>query len=186
MGQLTRIILVLACMAVVVGVGLNGTAWADKLNVGEQRAGAGVAEQAALAKKRPKGSVPTTPECIKTLLAGKRTVGSVAEWILANVAHGKLYEACVVKPYQLPAALPGKPLTYPVQLIVHDDETMTVAHTVCFPIPPGRTGSAYYWDGLLNTWVKSTDDPADGKACVTIPAEVQAPAYAALCEAPKP
>ncbi len=182
MSRLIRIVLVFACMAVIVAVGLNGAAWADKVQGDGQVAGA--VGEAAVAKQRPAGTVPTTPQCIRTVLAGRFTVGSVAEWILENVAQGMLYEACVVKPYELPARLPGVPLTYPLQLIVHGDPHMTVEHTVCFPVPPGRIAEAYYWDGETETWVKAAEEPKDGKACVKVPADAQAPSYVGLVEAP--
>ena len=86
MSKAIRILVVFACMAVVVGVGLNGAAWADKLNAGEQAPAASALNQGVAAGSRPKGTVITTPECVKTLVPGKFTIGSIAEWIVES--HG--------------------------------------------------------------------------------------------------
>jgi hypothetical protein len=112
---------------------------------------------------------------------GRFTVGSIAQWVLQNVAGAKLYEACVARPSDLPANLPGEALAAPILLRTEGSETMGVEHRVCFPVPPGRDGYAYYWDG--EDWVE-TDEPGDGVACVTVPATAPSPTYAGLCEEP--
>ena len=185
MSKLVRIVLVIACMAVVVGVGMQGVAWADKLKGGENEAVASVAGQSAQAKPRPKGTVPTKPICITTRVAGEFIVGSIAQWSLDTVVEGKQYVACVVKQIDLPAKKPGPLLTSPIELIVNTDPTMNVPHKVCFPLPPNKDGYVFYWDGLTATWIQSTEPPtADGMACVTVPATVVSPTYVVFSKKP--
>lgn len=182
MKKAIRVVIVFVCLAVIVGAGLNGAAWADKLKAAQQAPVESVADQSLQASSRPRGTVITTPTCIQTFVPGKFTIGSVAEWVLEDVAAGKQYEACVLKTSDLPAPLPGTPLASPIGVIVHTATTLTVPQRLCFPVPPGKDGYAYYWDDQTRAWIK-TEDASDGQACVTVPAEVQAPTYVELYEA---
>lgn len=181
MSKVIRILVVFACMAVVVGVGLNGAAWADKLNVGEQAPAARALGQVMPAGSRPKGTVDTTPPCVVTKAPGSFTVASVATWLLNQVGGGIVYKACVTNGKALPANMPGALLTNPIKLTVAKGATLGVEEKVCFPVPPGKDASAYYWDG--KTWVK-TEDVTNGQACVTVPASAPSPTYAGLFQKP--
>ncbi len=181
MSRAIRVLIVLACMAVVVGVGLRGAAWADKLKAGGEAPAASVLAAGTVPADRPDGTVPTTPVCVQTLVPGKFTIGSVAEWALDNVAAGQLYEACVAKQGDLPANPPGVLLTFPIKLTVQSSLTVGVKQRFCFPLPPGLDGYAFYWDGQV--WVQ-TESSKDGQACVDIAPETPAPTFIGLAQKP--
>ncbi len=177
MNKKVRILLAFAFFVAILVAGVGAPAWAAKLNSGSAAPADNGLSPSVLAGPRREGTVRTTPTCVQTILAGKFTVGSIASWALTNVAGGKVYTACVVKPIDLPARLPGVPLTYPIKLTVSSSATLGVDERVCFPLPPGQNSSATFWDG--KGWVK-TEDPKDGQACVTLPASTSNPAYAGL------
>lgn len=176
-----RILIVFAGMAILVAVGLNGPAWADKLKASAQSPAANVPDQGLQAESRPQGTVITTPDCVETLTPGNFTIGSIAEWELDGVSGGNLYTACTVKDSELPAGLPAVLLTSPIQLAVSSGTSLGVPQKICFPLPPGKNGSAYFWDGTA--WVK-TEEAKDGKACVTPSAETHAPTFVVLFQEP--
>ncbi len=183
MSRIVRIVLALACVAIVVGVGLNGAAWADKLKAGGQGVVASSVNPAA--KERPKGTVPTKPACIDTYVAGEFIVGSIVQWSLETVLMGHQYVACVVKESDLPAKKPGALLTSPIELIVNTHSTMTVAQKVCFPVPPNKDGYVWYWDSLTKAWIQSAEPlTADGMACVTVPDTTLSPTYVVISKKP--
>ena len=199
-----RIVVVLVSMTVVIAVGLKGPAWAEKLQTGEQvptvgsptqgssdpdplqtgeqvPPAAGSLAQVSPEAGRPLGTVITTPTCVQSLVPGSFAVGSVADWVLDNVAGGQVYEACVAEASDLPAQTPAVLLTPPIKLTELTGAAFGVTQRVCFPVPPGQNASAFYWDG--HVWVQ-TEDAKDGKACVTVAAEAPVPTFVALGQTP--
>lgn len=174
MNRTVRILLAIAFFFAIVVAGVGAPAWAARLNAGVASPDSGL-NQSSLLVRRPQGTVNTSPICIQTILAGRFTVGSIGTWILPNVAGGKIYTACVVKPIDLPTRVLGTTLTYPIKLVVSSGDTLGVDERVCFPVAPGQIGAAYYWDS--KGWVK-TEAIQGGQACVTVPLSAPNPSYA--------
>jgi hypothetical protein len=179
MNKKIRILLAMVFFIAIVVAGTGAPAWAAKLNSGLAAPAGRGPDQGLSIRGRGHGTVRTTPVCIQTRQAGRFTVGSIAAWMLDTVADGQKYTACVIKPIDLPARLPGVPLTYPIKLIVSSGKTLGVDEQICFPVPPGYVGSAYYWDGM--EWLQ-TEDSNSGRACITVPAFAPNPSYTGLAK----
>jgi hypothetical protein len=176
MNKMIRVLFVLFFLAIFVAIGMNGTAWADKLkgdNASPAENGVGVA------LPRPHGTVNSSPTCIKTNKPGKFLVGSVANWKIEKIPSGNSYSACVAKERDLPRKTPGHLLSSPIKLAMVSGNTFDIVQQICFPVVPGSDGSALYWDG--KTWIK-TEDAKDGQACVTAPLVSPNPTYVGFGE----
>jgi len=176
MNKMIRVPFVLFFLAGFVALGMNGTAWADKLKIG---ASSQVVSGQGVALARLEGTVETTPIFIGTQQPGIFTVGSFATWILDQVAGNIVYTASVVNEQELPKNLPGPLLASPIKLTVEYGKTLGVVEKVCFPVPPGKNGVAQHWNG--KAWVK-TENAKVGQACVTTPVAAPNPTYAVLTE----
>jgi hypothetical protein len=179
MKKFLRLIFVVVFMAVFVALGTNGTTWAGKLDTGNQQPASSVLNNDLSKKERPHGTVDKGPDCEETSREGEHhTVASIATWQLKGKTDGKKHKACEGHETDLPRrSHHGHLLTAPVILTVDSGNTLNVDQLVCFPVPPTKVGSAYYWDN--NNWVK-TEDAKNGQACVTVPANAPGPAYTAL------
>jgi hypothetical protein len=176
MNKTIRVLLVLLFLAGFVALGMNGAAWADKLNV---VVNSPVSSGLAVSLPRPHGTVDTSPTCIKTNKPGKFLVGSIANWSIQKVPNGATYSACIAKDRDLPRKPPGHLLASPLILSMSSGVTFDTVQLVCFPVVPGKNGSAYYWDG--KTWIK-TEDAVNGQACVTAPVVSPNPTYVGLSD----
>ena len=181
MSKILQMLVVMVSLIILAGVGLTGGAWADRLQGSAPSAALSAPEQVVQAAGRPQGTVITAPVCVKTATAGKFTIGSVAEWTVSSVPGTEQYEACVAKPSNLPPGQTEVFLSAPIKLTATGGSVLGVAQTFCLPVPPGKTGAAYFWDG--KTWIK-TQKAVDGKACVTVPAGTLVPFYVALLQEP--
>ena len=176
MNKMIRVLLVLFFLVGFVAIGMNGTAWADKLNIG---ASPQVASEQGAAVERLEGTVDTTPPFFQTQQPGVFTIGSIATWTLDHVAGNIVYSASVTTEQGLPKNVPSPLLTSPIKLMVEVGKTLGVVEKVCFPVPPGKNGVANYWNG--KAWVK-TDITKNNQACVTVPASALNPSYTVLSE----
>ena len=176
MNKMIRVVLVLFFLAGFTAIGMHGTAWADKLNIG---ASPQIVSGQGVALERLEGTVETTPIFIGTQQPGIFTVGSIATWILDQVAGNTVYTASVTTELGLPKNVPSPLLTSPIKLTVEFGKTLGVVEKVCFPVPPGKKGAAQHWNG--KAWVK-TENAKVGQACVTAPAAAPNPTYAVLTE----
>lgn len=174
-----RFVLVLVLLICFVALGSTGASWAAKLVVDNQVPAVAPLNNALPAGNRPLGTVKTTPVCIHTDKPGKFVIGSKATLFLDSIDPGKFVSACIVAEEDLPARKPGNLLTSPIKLLDSFGSTLQVNHKVCFPVPPGKNGVAYYWNA--KGWVK-TENAKDGQACVTAPAVAPNPSYAILVE----
>jgi hypothetical protein len=172
MSKMIRVLLVIFFLSGFVAVGMNGSAWADKLKTG-------VAPQVASGQgnelARLEGTVITTPPDVETIKPGTFTVGSIATWTLNSVLEDNVYRAFIMTEQDLPDIRPRILWTSPIKLSVAFGSTLGVEQRVCFPVPPGKNGAALYWDG--KAWIK-IENAQNGQACVTIPASAPNPTYA--------
>lgn len=176
MNKIIRVLLVLFFLVGFVAIGMNGPAWADKLNIG---ASPQVASEQGTALERLEGTVDTTPPFFQTQQPGVFTIGSIATWFLDQVAGNIVYSASVTTEQGLPKNVPGPLLTSPIKLMVEVGKTLGVVEKVCFPVPPGKNGVAQYWNG--KAWLK-TENAKGGQACATFPSNSPNPSYAILTE----
>jgi hypothetical protein len=174
-----RFVLVLAFLIGIVALGSTGVSWAAKLIVDNQGPAVSSPNNALPAGSRPLGTVKTTPVCVHTNKPGKFVIGSKATLILDTIDPGKFVSACVAGEEDLPAKIPGNLLTSPIKLLDSFGSTLQVKHKVCFPVPPGKKGIAYYWTG--NGWAK-TENANNDQACATVPGTAPNPTYVALGE----
>jgi len=79
---------------------------------------------------------------------------------------------------QLPTPLVGNLVSCGIKISAKFSGNLGAEAQVCFPIPPGKVGFAYYWDGTQ--WVKTTLPVQDNQSCVTIPATAPNPVLTAL------
>jgi len=183
MNKTIRVVLALAFLVAIVAVGMNGTAWADKLGAGNQApAAAGNPAVGALVQP-PAGTVETTggggraPSKEGTGPAGPQpiVIGSIAT-VLGLEGGGdvtvELFEGDL--PGDLPGYVEGTAL-----VLTCDGDTFCGAE-VCYKVGPDSTASAHYWDGAQ--WVEATTEVTDGLACMTIPAGIGQPVYTALSQ----
>jgi hypothetical protein len=149
--------------------------WTEKLLAGNEAPVAAPGE----ADARPNGTVQFQPQKATTTGVGSCTatvnIGSVAE-IETNLCLTASLEE------KLPAEGPGKYVDGSLIMltVVGEGVTQGGQTKVCYAAGPGFSAAAYYWKG--SDWVKSTAEVADGKACVTVPADAPNPSYTALFE----
>jgi len=174
-----RILLALALFAGIVAVGVSGTAWADKLNVG---AGAPVSSAQGAGQSidsRPAGTVQTNPHIFKIPVRQKVTVGSCTTVSISSAPANVRYTASVVSSSALHMDLPGKLVSCVVK-IVATPATASIGTDVqvCFPVGPTQAAYAYFYDG--SNWNKTTVALKDSQSCVTVPAKTGSPVFSAL------
>ncbi len=176
MGKVVRILIALVCIAVVAALGMQGTAWADRLALGGQAA----AQQGLPAGARPQGTVPTTP--MVTIATGQRAaVGGCATVFMSSAPQGAVYTATVVDKGALPTGHPGNLLSCGVRIDASPaSATLGAEVEVCFAIPPGKNALAHHHDG--KNWVASSAAASGGQSCVKHPATNPNPSYSALFE----
>jgi hypothetical protein len=174
MNKTIRVVLAIVFLAGFVAIGMNGTAWADKLNTGNPSP---MEDVSGVALARPHGTVETTPTCIKTNKPGKFVIGSIATWVIQKVPDGGTYTACVAKEKDLPRRSSGHLLSSGIIIRMNTGNSFDIVQQICYPVVPGKDGYAYYWDG--SNWIK-TDDVENGVACVVVPLVSPNPTYVGM------
>ncbi|MFZ5878373.1 MAG: hypothetical protein ACOY0R_03290 [Chloroflexota bacterium] len=171
-----RILAILSLLAVVVLAGLNGTAWAGKLNASDPAPAA--ADSADLPRAEGTGrTTRTTTDPIQKPIV----VGSVA--LVQPQAGCQLYVTLLEDKEDFPIDFPAEE-TYPGELIEGAVIQLTCVGnrfcgaTVCYNVGPDAKERAYYWDGT--TWIQSTIEIKDGLACVYVPEDAPNPTFTAL------
>jgi len=177
MNKTIRIFLAFAVFAAIVAIGLNGTAWASKLNVGVQAPAASAADQGLPAGARPAGTVPVIHPLIPITGGQLITVGSCATAFVTTAPAGIVYTVSVVPADALPQVLPGKLISCAIKIEAQPGPDMGAVIQVCFPIPPTTSGITYYYGPQ---WFKTTMPVSDGQSCVMVPAVTGSPAYSGL------
>ena len=176
--KVLRFVFVLAFLVGFVAIGMNGTAWASKVGSSYQSPVANGNSQGLPVPARPQGTVNTTGPVVPLTDGQTITVGSSATVLVESGLAGVSYTGSVVADTDLPTGFKGNLLSSGIKIDASQGTTLGAPVTVSFPIPPGKTGFAYYWDG--SQWVKTTLEVQDGQSSVVIPAGAPNPTFAAL------
>jgi hypothetical protein len=179
MKNFIRIFLVLALVCGVLLVAQQGTAWASRLQPAPAGVAANMVKQAVI--PRAMGTVITTPTEVTTNEPGEYVVGSVVSITLPDTGGQSFTMAIVTE--NIPPLATGDVLFTPVVKIGSNSTglTLTVEIKASFPLPPGQTGVAKYWDG--KAWVKSDCVADPGMACLVIPVGAPNPTFISLFSA---
>ena len=174
MNKMLRIILGVVVLVALVAIGLGGTAWADKLNVGTQQASTGGSQNLTM-NSRPHGTVSGYKST--TNATGSGTGGGCSSASLSeNVGGNEVQNA--IGPCGLTAALmtalPNTVKTNPSGTMMPgtliEFSTGPLTFTYSPALPSGK--SVEYWNGTA--WVTLTPD---GTGQYTIPAGAPTPIY---------
>ena len=179
MSRIIRVVVVLVFLAGVVALGMQGNAWADRLNANAPaRSASGPQADLPAALPRPVGSVVTTTGLIP-LTGGPVTVGNCATvWVKAPPA-GVSYMASVVPESELPLELPGKLVTCAIKVEAVTNTDLGSETLVCWPLLPAQSGFAYYYDG--SDWLKTASQTSEDQVCANVvPGTAPNPAYTAV------
>ena len=179
MNKSIRILLAFVVFAAIVAIGINGSAWADKLNIASQAPAASGPSREGSAQPRQDGTVPATNYVIPvTGGSGPLVVGSCATVSIDSEPPNVAYTASVVPANTLAQVLPGKVVSCGIKIEAKPSSNLGAEAQVCFPIPPSQADFAYYYDGTQ--WVKTTLGAQEGQSCVNVPKTAGNPAFAAL------
>jgi hypothetical protein len=178
MSRIIRVVVVLVFLAGVVALGMQGNAWADRLNPSAPARSASGPQAAPPVAVRPAGTVNIITGLIP-ITGGPVTVGNCATvWVKAPPA-GVSYNASVVPESELPLELPGKLVTCAIKVEAVTSTDLGSETLVCWPLLPAQSGFAYYYDG--STWVKTTSQTSDNQVCANVvPGTAPNPAYSAV------
>jgi len=181
MNKVIRIVVVLAFLIAIVALGTRGTAWAGKLDSGNQSPAASGYDQGSYVGARPNGTVVTGGEVV-LIEDVWVTVGSCADVLLESAPQDIIYTAWAEESNNFSSQYyPGNLKSCLIEIEADPDYQPGGAEvTVCFPIPPNEKGYAYYWDRIGGVWVKTTLVAKDNQSCVNIPANAWNPAFAAM------
>ena len=182
MNKLIRIAAVSAFLLAILALGMKGTAWATKLGGVNQAPVANGSNPGLPLEARPQGTVITNPPIVPIIPVTDGgqgiTVGSCATVLIPSPVANVRYLGTTVNQSQLPTPLVGNLVSCGIQISAKFSGNLGAETQVCFPIPPGKTGFAYYWDGTQ--WVKTTSPAQNNQSCVTVPVSAPNPVFTAL------
>ncbi len=189
MGKVMRVLIVIAGLAIIVVLGMQGVAWAEKLGIGGPAPAAGASVQGLPvigapqavepAAARPMGTVITVPTVVDIVPGSLVIVGNCATAFTVSIPEGITFTATVVDPTELPANLPGALLSCGIRVDAKPVSTTLGAEIeLCFPIPPTKTALAYDHD--VEQWVKTAEAVSNGQSCVKLAVDNPNPTFAAL------
>jgi hypothetical protein len=170
MNKFTRILFVMACLAAMIALGLQGTAWASKLSTGNPAPIAKGLKQEVLIPYRPDGTVvtPGTPVTVP----GTYTAGVYPTVVLPP---GVTLQLLTTLPPGISA--PAGKTIVPGSLLEFGTASGTgnIPVAISVTLPTLATGQTVaFWNG--SAWVNLT--PVNG--IVTIPAGTPAPVVLAI------
>ena len=172
-----RSVFVLALTIGFVAVGMNGTAWAAKLDAGDQSPAVNGHDQGLSVSVRPDWTVITTNPIIP--ITGDETivVGRCATVLIVPTTTDVSYTASVA-PSTFPAqGLPGNLMSCIIKIEATPGRYLNADIMVCFPVLPKKTSFAYYLD---TKWEKARRETNNGNSCVDIPTTSGSLVFAAL------